>query len=172
MQAMHTGICLALGHLRNQPQEASVTMAARVKRNPIDLAQPQASCGGTGAEGKKSLGRIFLLGILGGLLGLIMPCTFPMIPMTVSFFTKKAQGPSSGVRQAFLYGFFIFLIYVLLSVPFYFIEAGNQDILNNISTNAWLNLFFALIFFVFALSFFGLFISSSHIELITRNNNT
>ncbi|MFM7839322.1 MAG: protein-disulfide reductase DsbD family protein, partial [Chitinophagaceae bacterium] len=142
---------------RNQYQEASTAMAARVKREQIDLAQPQASCGGTGAEGKKSLGRIFLLGILGGLLGLIMPCTFPMIPMTVSFFTKKAQVPSSGVRQAFLYGFFIFLIYVLLSVPFYFLEAGNQDILNNISTNAWLNLFFALIFFVFALSFFGLF---------------
>ena len=62
-----------------------------------------------------------------------------------------------GFVNAFLYGFFIFLIYVFLSVPFYFLESGNSDILNNISTNAWLNLFFALVFLVFALSFFGLY---------------
>ncbi len=56
-----------------------------------------------------------------------------------------------------MYGFFIFLIYVLLSVPFYFLDAGSSDILNNISTNAWLNIFFASIFLVFAVSFFGYF---------------
>ena len=128
-----------------------------LKRKNIDLNNPVVKFGGTGAEGSKSLWRVFLLGILGGLVGLVMPCTFPMIPMTVSFFTKKSGDKQKGIRNAFLYGFFIFLIYILLSVPFYFLESGNSDILNNISTNAWLNIFFALIFFLFALSFFGLF---------------
>ena len=131
--------------------------AQSLKRKSINLSAPVNNCGGTGTEGSKSLWRIFLLGILGGLVGLVMPCTFPMIPMTVSFFTKKSPDPKKGIRNAFLYGFFIFLIYVLLSIPFYFLESGNSDILNNISTNAWLNIFFALVFFVFALSFFGLF---------------
>lgn len=131
--------------------------SGKIRRTAIDMKHPAQDCGGTGAEGEKSLWTIFLLGLAGGLLALIMPCTFPMIPMTVSFFTKRASDPKAGIRNAFLYGFFIFLIYVLLSVPFYFLESGNSDLLNNISTNAWLNLFFALVFFVFALSFFGLF---------------
>lgn len=131
--------------------------AQSLRRSAIDLNNPVSKVGGTGAEGHKSLWRIFFLGILGGLFGLIMPCTFPMIPMTVSFFTKRAADKKKGIRNAFLYGFFIFLIYVLLSVPFYFLEAGNASILNNIATNAWLNIFFAAVFFVFALSFFGLF---------------
>lgn len=142
---------------RSTQLTASSDGSGKIRRTAIELTNPANDCGGTGAEGTKSLWKIFLLGIVGGLLGLIMPCTFPMIPMTVSFFTKRASDPKKGVRNAFLYGFFIFLIYVLLSVPFYFLESGNSDILNNISTNAWLNLFFALIFFVFALSFFGLF---------------
>jgi cytochrome c biogenesis protein CcdA/thioredoxin-related protein len=125
----------------------------------IDLANPVNSCGGTGAEdsGSKGLLGIFLLGFLGGLLGLIMPCTFPMIPLTVSFFTKRSATRSKGIGNAFLYGFFIFLIYVLISVPFYFLKGNNANILNNISTNVWLNVTFAAIFLVFALSFFGLF---------------
>ncbi len=128
-----------------------------IKRSSIDMDHPVVNVGGTGAEGQKSLARIFFLGLLGGLLALIMPCTFPMIPMTVAFFTKKAVSPAQGIRNAFLYGFFIFLIYVVISVPFYFLGTGNESILNNISTNAWLNVFFAVVFFVFALSFFGLF---------------
>jgi thiol:disulfide interchange protein len=125
----------------------------------IDLANPINNCGGTGAEdpGSKGLAGIFLLGFLGGLLGLIMPCTFPMIPLTVSFFTKRSATRSKGIGNAFLYGFFIFLIYVLISVPFYFLKGNNANILNNISTNVWLNVIFAAIFLVFALSFFGLF---------------
>lgn len=128
-----------------------------IKRNAIDINNPVANVGGTGAEGSKGLLSIFFLGFLGGLLALVMPCTFPMIPMTVAFFTKKAVSPAQGIKNAFLYGFFIFLIYVLFSAPFYFLGKGSESILNNLATNAWLNLFFALIFFVFALSFFGLF---------------
>ncbi|HXB91598.1 MAG TPA: hypothetical protein VNU72_04880, partial [Puia sp.] len=123
-----------------------------LKRTSIDLIHPVNNCGGTGAEGNKGLLGIFLLGFLGGLIGLIMPCTFPMIPLTVSFFTKKSGTRQKGVFNAFLYGFFIFLIYTLISTPFYFLKANNANILNNISTNIWLNLAFSAVFFVFALS--------------------
>jgi thiol:disulfide interchange protein len=131
--------------------------AQSLKRTTIDLKNPVNNCGGTGAEGKKSLLGIFILGFLGGLVGLIMPCTFPMIPLTVSFFTKKSASKQQGIKNAFLYGFFIFLIYVLISVPFYFLDRGNSGILNSISTNAWLNITFAAVFIAFALSFFGFF---------------
>lgn len=137
-------------------QESSAASGS-LKRTSIDLANPVNKCGGTGAEDTKGLLSIFILGFLGGLLGLIMPCTFPMIPLTVSFFTKRAESRSKGIANAFLYGFFIFLIYVLISVPFYFLKANNANILNTISTNIWLNLVFGGIFVVFALSFFGLF---------------
>jgi thiol:disulfide interchange protein len=130
-----------------------------LKISSIDLANPVNKCGGTGAEdsGTQGLLSVFFLGFLGGLLGLIMPCTFPMIPLTVSFFTKRSASRSKGIANAFLYGFFIFLIYILISVPFYFLKANNANILNTISTNIWLNIAFAVIFLVFALSFFGLF---------------
>jgi thiol:disulfide interchange protein len=133
--------------------------ADSLRLSSIDLTNPVNKCGGTGVEDSRSKGLlgIFILGLLGGLLGLIMPCTFPMIPLTVSFFTKRAASRSKGVANAFLYGFFIFLIYVLISVPFYFLKANNANILNTISTNVWLNVSFAAIFLVFALSFFGLF---------------
>ena len=104
-----------------------------------------------------SLWRIFFLGIIGGLLALLTPCVFPMIPLTVSFFTKKDNNsvPNSGLTKALLYGFFIVLVYLLLSIPFHLLDSVNPDILNEISTNVWLNIVFFLIFIVFAFSFFG-----------------
>ncbi len=137
--------------------EESASGNELIKRKSIDINNPVVNAGGTGAEGKRSMLSIFILGLLGGLIALVMPCTFPMIPMTVAFFTKKAVSPAQGIKNAFLYGFFIFLIYVLVSVPFYFLPKGSESLLNNIATNAWLNLVFAAIFFIFALSFFGLF---------------
>ena len=139
--------------------QSSASAANELKKASIDLQNPVNKCGGTGAENSQSKGKLglFFLGILGGLVGLIMPCTFPMIPLTVSFFTKRSGSRSKGIANAFLYGFFIFLIYVLISVPFYFLKANNANILNNIATNVWLNLFFAAVFLAFALSFFGLF---------------
>jgi thiol:disulfide interchange protein DsbD len=100
------------------------------------------------------LGSIFLLGFLGGLLALLTPCVFPMIPLTVSFFTK-GDGQSRGVSQAALYGFFILAVYLILSIPFHLMDSINPDILNDISTNVWLNIAFFVIFLVFAFSFFG-----------------
>mgnify|MGYP003633294039 CR=1 FL=1 len=98
---------------------------------------------------------IFGLGFLGGLIALLTPCVFPMIPLTVSFFTKHSQKKSKGIINALLYGFFIILIYFLLSLPFHLFDSVDSQILNSIATNVWLNLLFFLIFIFFAFSFFG-----------------
>ncbi|WP_339839766.1 cytochrome c biogenesis protein CcdA [uncultured Maribacter sp.] len=98
---------------------------------------------------------IFGLGFLGGLIALLTPCVFPMIPLTVSFFTKHSQKKSKGIINALLYGFFIVLIYFLLSLPFHLFDSVDSQILNSIATNVWLNLFFFFIFLFFAFSFFG-----------------
>ena len=103
----------------------------------------------------KSLWVIFGLGFFGGLIALLTPCVFPMIPLTVSFFTKKGGNKGAGVSKALLYGFFILAVYLILSIPFHLLDSVNPDILNEISTNVWLNVIFFLIFLFFAFSFFG-----------------
>jgi len=120
----------------------------------VDLNNPSSDCGEKKSE-ENSLWAIFILGLLGGLIALITPCVFPMIPLTVSFFTKAEKG--KGMFNAVMYGFFIMLIYFLLSIPFHIMPNIDPEILNQISTNSWLNLFFFAIFIVFALSFFGYF---------------
>jgi cytochrome c biogenesis protein CcdA/thioredoxin-related protein len=137
----------------NAALEGGVNAASRIRINSFDLKHPVSPCGDSGTAGKGLL-SIFLLGLLGGFIALLTPCVFPLIPLTVSFFTKSS---SSGKAHAFIYGFFIFLIYVLLSLPFYLLDHVNPEILNTISTSIWLNLFFFLIFVVFAISFFGYF---------------
>jgi len=98
---------------------------------------------------------IFGLGFLGGLIALLTPCVFPMIPLTVSFFTKHSEKKSKGIANAILYGFFIVLIYFLLSLPFHLFDSVDSQILNTIATNIWLNVGFFVIFIFFAFSFFG-----------------
>lgn len=143
--------------------EGGIDMSSsnRILIPAIDLKNPVNACGGTGISVEESASNglltIFLLGFLGGLLALITPCVFPMIPLTVSFFTKKAVTKKSGIFNAMLYGLFIFLIYILLSVPFYFIDSASPEILNSISTNPWLNVVFFAIFIFFAFSFFGFY---------------
>lgn len=106
-------------------------------------------------DGKSSLWMIFALGFLGGLIALLTPCVFPMIPLTVSFFTKQSGTKSKGITNAILYGFFIVLIYFLLSLPFHLFDSVDSQILNTIATNVWLNVLFFIIFVFFAFSFFG-----------------
>ncbi|HSB94572.1 MAG TPA: hypothetical protein VLC28_15725, partial [Flavitalea sp.] len=95
-----------------------------LKRESIQVTKPAANCGGTGAESAAGSGLlgIFFIGFLGGLVALLTPCVFPMIPLTVSFFTKKSGSRKKGILDASLYGFFILLIYVLLSIPFHFLD--------------------------------------------------
>jgi thiol:disulfide interchange protein DsbD len=101
------------------------------------------------------LWMIFGLGFLGGLIALLTPCVFPMIPLTVSYFTKHTKKKTSGIFQASLYGFYIVLIYFLLSLPFHLFDSVDPQILNTIATNIWLNIAFFLVFVFFAFSFFG-----------------
>lgn len=136
--------------------EGGVESTTRIKINSLDLNNPVNNCGDEDTGGKSLIG-IFFLGLLGGFIALLTPCVFPLIPLTVSFFTKKTQDRKKGVFNALLYGFFIFLIYTLFSIPFHLVSNVNPEILNNISTNVWLNLIFFLIFIVFAISFFGYF---------------
>jgi thiol:disulfide interchange protein DsbD len=99
--------------------------------------------------------KIFLGGLGAGLVALFMPCIFPMIPLTVSFFTKQSKTKAEGVRKALVYGFSINLIYVglglLITVLF------GSSALNELATNPWFNLVFFALFVVFAISFFGAF---------------
>jgi thiol:disulfide interchange protein DsbD len=115
------------------------------------------ACGSAMEETKEGKGllSIFILGFLGGLVALLTPCVFPMIPLTVSFFTKGSENKKKGLFNAFMYGFYILLVYLLLSIPFHLLDSVNPDILNEISTNVWLNIAFFIIFLIFAFSFFG-----------------
>ena len=103
----------------------------------------------------KGLWAIFFLAFLGGFAALLTPCVFPMIPMTVSFFTKQSKNPVQGKRNAILYGISIIAIYVVLGLAITGIFGA--DALNALSTNAWFNVFFFLLLVVFAVSFLGAF---------------
>lgn len=99
--------------------------------------------------------NIFLPSFFGGFLALLTPCVFPMIPLTVSFFTKMSKTKSGGVRNAIVYGLSIILIYVLLGTVVTAIFGA--DSLNMLSTNVWFNLFFFILLIIFGLSFLGAF---------------
>lgn len=106
---------------------------------------------------KKTLWKLFFLGFLGGFIALLTPCVFPMIPLTVSFFSHSSGSSRQGIFKALMYGFFIFMVYILVSVPFHIMDSANPDMLNNVSTNTWLNILFFAVFVAFAISFFGYF---------------
>ena len=103
----------------------------------------------------KGLGSTFWLGFLGGFAALIMPCIFPMIPLTVSFFTKQSKTKAEGIFKASLYGLGIIVIYVALGLAVSVIFGS--DALNQMATNPWFNLAFFALFVIFAASFFGAF---------------
>lgn len=135
--------------------DADVTQLDREKTTDLDIKiqgwenyQPEQ-------EEEDGFWTIFFLGFIGGLIALLTPCVFPMIPLTVSFFTKGAKTRQKGLVNAILYGVFIFLIYLLLSLPFHLIDSIAPEILNNISTNVTLNIVFFIVFIIFAFSFFG-----------------
>lgn len=126
--------------------------------DPDKIAEdPIGQCGEEVVAAGKSIWNIFGLGFLGGLIALLTPCVFPMIPLTVSFFTKSSEDRSKGIRNAVMYGFFIFLVYLILSIPFHLMDSIDPDILNKISTNVTLNVVFFAVFIIFAISFFGYF---------------
>lgn len=135
--------------------EATKLDPKQLKIQSIDIKKPLTDCGTGSSKIDENYWTYLLLGFIGGLIALLTPCVFPMIPLTVSFFTKGNKNPAKGKRDALIYGFFIFLIFVLLSVPFHLIDGIAGNIFNEISTNVWLNIAFFIIFIFFAGSFFG-----------------
>ena len=103
----------------------------------------------------RGLWSIFILSFLGGLAALLTPCVFPMIPMTVSFFTKQSKNKAVGLRNAIIYGISIIAIYVFLGTVVTAIFGA--DSLNALSTNVWFNIIFFLLLVIFAISFLGAF---------------
>ena len=121
----------------------------------------------------KSLLGIFLLGMLGGLIALLTPCVWPIIPMTVSFFLKRAEDKKKGIRDAITYGISIVVIYVLLGLLVTLVFGASA--LNALSTNAVFNIFFFLMLMVFGASFLGGFeitLPSSWTNAVDRKSNS
>jgi len=122
-----------------------------------DLSKLEPACNNGGsieAEDKSYLG-IFIAGMIGGILALLTPCVFPMIPMTVSFFTKRSPTRAKGIRNAVIYALSIILIYV--TIGFFVTVTLGSDALNDLASSVFFNLLFFIIFFIFALSFLGAF---------------
>lgn len=131
------------------------TINKDLKVSSLTFDKPLTDCGVTAEKNNENFWTYLLLGFVGGLIALLTPCVFPMIPLTVSFFTKGTMKKGKGKRDALIYGFFIFIIFVLLSVPFHIVEGIAGNIFNQISTSIWLNIAFFVIFLFFAGSFFG-----------------
>lgn len=145
-------------------QQDSATVITHTKSasfNPTDnpLWKPvninDDSKGHNNASATKSLWYIFFGGFIGGLLALLTPCVWPMIPLTVSFFLKKSGSRARSVIDAFIYGISIIIIYLILGILITVLFGASS--LNALSTNAIFNIIFFLLLIVFAISFFGAF---------------
>jgi thiol:disulfide interchange protein len=106
-------------------------------------------------KGDRTYLGLFIAGFIGGLAALLTPCVFPMIPMTVSFFTKQSKTKAAGIRNAFIYAISIIAIYIALGLGVTLIFGA--DAMNNLATNVWFNLAFFVLLVVFAISFLGAF---------------
>jgi len=134
-----------------------------VKVDTVQTVQEEAKATPVVATAKpkiadeKGLWTIFIFALLGGFAATFTPCVYPMIPMTVSFFLKQSDNKSKGRFNAIFYGACIVFICFAITIPFHIFEGISRDIFSEISTNVYLNIFFFLIFVIFAISFFGAF---------------
>lgn len=124
------------------------------KKDTTNMAEESFDTSGDDGE-DRSLVTLFILSFLGGFAALLTPCVFPMIPLTVSFFTKQSKTRAAGISKGITYGLSIVVLYTglgyLITVVF------GSDALNAFSTNPYVNLFFFVLLVVFAISFFGAF---------------
>jgi thiol:disulfide interchange protein len=137
------------------PDSLQTTEQAVNSDTQFDFSNAKNSCSVDAESKDKSWLWIFIAGFLGGLFALLTPCVFPMIPLTVSFFTKGGKEQKSGLTKALLYGASIIIIYVSLGLII--TSIFGSDALNAMSTNIWFNLLFFVVFIIFAISFFGVF---------------
>ncbi len=135
-------------------KEASKTSVAETERNDNQVDNSSVNKSQKKSK-KKGLWTIFFIAFLSGFAALLTPCVFPMIPLTVSFFTKQSKNRRTGIKNAILYGIFIIVIYVILGSVI--VGIFGADSLNALSTNVWFNIIFFLLLIVFAVSFLGAF---------------
>ncbi len=133
---------------------APVTAPATVK-SAAKTANSKATTHPVQKHAQQTLLAIFFAGFVGGLAALLMPCIFPMLPLTVSYFTKKAHNKAQAIKAASLYGISIIVIYVVLGLIITI--AFGADALNSLSTNGVFNFLFFLLLVLFAASFLGAF---------------
>ena len=138
-------------------QDDNVTLDDIKKYNSLELELDKSNYNSVDVVQSSNYFEIFIFGLLAGFLALLTPCIFPMIPLTVSYFIDQEKLKYNSLTSASLYGFFIVIIYILLSVPFHLFDSLNPNILNTISTNVYVNITFFLVFIFFAISFFGYF---------------
>ena len=135
---------------------AAASQAAANSARPAAAAGSQPAVAGPApAKPAESLWVTFLAGLLGGFAAVLMPCIFPMLPMTVSFFTKRSGTRARGIRNALIYGLSIVVIYVALGLLITVLFGA--DALNDLATNGVFNFFFFLLLLVFGASFLGAF---------------
>ncbi|MBK1440538.1 thioredoxin family protein [Parapedobacter sp. ISTM3] len=122
-----------------------------------DTSEVVASAGHADAsdQNPQTLWGIFIAGIIGGFAAFLMPCIYPMVPLTVSFFTKQSGTRARGIGNALLYGLFIIVIYVALGMLVTLVFGASA--LNEAASSAWFNLLFFVIIIIFAISFLGAF---------------
>ena len=138
-------------------ESENVTLEDVRRYNSLELDLDKSSYNSASFIERSNYFEIFIFSLLAGFLALLTPCVFPMIPLTVSYFIDETKLRYSGAISASLYGGFIVLIYILLSIPFHVFDSLNPNILNTISTNVYVNLTFFVVFILFAISFFGYF---------------
>ena len=131
------------------------SLAARTKQQSVKSVIHSSATVAVVAVVPKSMWQIFIEGLLGGFAALLMPCIYPLLPLTVSFFTKKAGSRSKAVGQSLLYGLSIIVIYVVLGLAITLIFGS--DGLNALATNGIFNLFFFFMLVAFGASFLGAF---------------
>lgn len=128
---------------------------SKVKASPVDTVKKVVTPNAITKEAPDSIWGIFVAGLIGGFIAFFLPCIYPMVPLTVSFFTKRAETKGKGIRGAIIYGLSIILIYVLLGVIITLIFGAGA--LNELATDGIFNIFIFLILLVFGISFLGAF---------------
>ncbi|CAI2767167.1 protein-disulfide reductase DsbD family protein [Flavobacterium collinsii] len=134
---------------------SKATVSEKLELKKIDNATAEVVDNVQKPATSRSLWSIFFIAFISGFAALLTPCVFPMIPMTVSFFTKQSKSRAKGIRNAIIYGFSIIAIYVILGLIV--TKIFGADALNALSTDVWFNLIFFVILIIFATSFLGAF---------------
>lgn len=146
---------IAVSPIQTDTTKNEVMTSKREEVEKAVVSKPKEIKNPSKPENQKGLWSIFFIAFLSGFAALLTPCVFPMIPMTVSFFTKQSKTKAKGIENAIIYGISIIFIYVILGLVVTWIFGA--DALNALSTNVWFNIIFFLLLIVFAASFLGAF---------------